>query len=824
MIFALSTCGAATLKLYGPVGLRGFLVAIQSFVRRKYPQIACVEAVDDACDPRAGKNGAESFEYAQWHASEPRIDRHMQIFPVFLRHSATKQQDSDDQCCLCARGDRVANSAPSQTAKQPPAGSNGSDKARKRTHESDEHLQFREWLLRFYTAKVPDKIPYVDVILNRYRGRYDDLKAQLCAKYGSIDDSEDASKESSSDSSNSDSSSDEKDSKCEEHEAMDFEALPLDRKWLESFYHHAQQPDKLAHVDRVLKQFSGREDTLKGMLLQKYQKPTDEEATSVKRRKLQNSPDVQNGSASAQDAESVQMKEELPKIYVQPQARNEDQDMSSSMSSPPSLCYIMKYQEWMASLGAIKQLVFDGSALRSAESGVYSWVFHASAKHTLAQKQHWHGSFDAGSMWTNLATFLTDQETSLSSKASQRQILMKLSSAEENNVHIAQSKLRYQVCSYRAFDGEPRFDYERTGWRQRDTNDEETEQKASSDPEEESRLGTDDQATDASRETPEAPQGDTMKLIILGTGSAAPSRLRGSTGIYLELKRQAVLALDSSYHGDTLTDSMLIDCGEGTYGQLWRQFGDDTAACIGGLRCIWISHSHADHQCGLARILHEYARFHTSRGLSQKQGLLIIGPDSVLSYASSWVEHIMSACGVKPSHRASFFGFVTCRDFNQHHHPFRAQLFSHIGAVVREIRSVPVWHCYDSYGLVLQLQNGQKIVYSGDTRPCSQLVTAGMDASLLIHEATFDDSMEEDAVKKKHSTVGEALSIARQMRAQEVILTHFSQRYPKLPPPIASPSPSSGDANEEGEPADRSTPLIARVHCAYDGFVHRIAI
>uniref|UniRef100_K3WRS3 ribonuclease Z n=1 Tax=Globisporangium ultimum (strain ATCC 200006 / CBS 805.95 / DAOM BR144) TaxID=431595 RepID=K3WRS3_GLOUD len=315
-----------------------------------------------------------------------------------------------------------------------------------------------------------------------------------------------------------------------------------------------------------------------------------------------------------------------------------------------------------------------------------------------------------------------------------------------------------------------------------------------------------------------------MKLIILGTGSAAPSRLRGSTGIYLELKSKAAPVAVPSDHGDMPTDSMLIDCGEGTYGQLWRQFGDATAARIGGLRCIWISHSHADHQCGLVRILYEYVCFHTSRGLNQRQGLLIIGPESVLSYANSWVEHIMSACGVESSRRASFFGFATCRDFNQYHHPFRAQLFSHIGAVVREIRSVPVWHCYDSYGLVLQLQNGQKIVYSGDTRPCNQLVTAGMDASLLIHEATFDDSMEEDAVKKKHSTVGEALTIARQMRATEVILTHFSQRYPKLPPPIASLSSNTDDANGDNRFVDESTLLAAHVQCAYDGYVHRIAI
>ena len=35
---------------------------------------------------------------------------------------------------------------------------------------------------------------------------------------------------------------------------------------------------------------------------------------------------------------------------------------------------------------------------------------------------------------------------------------------------------------------------------------------------------------------------------------------------------------------------------------------------------------------------------------------------------------------------------------------------------------------------------------------------------------------------KRHSTVGEALEVAEQMKAKALILTHFSQRYPKIPP------------------------------------------
>ena len=51
-----------------------------------------------------------------------------------------------------------------------------------------------------------------------------------------------------------------------------------------------------------------------------------------------------------------------------------------------------------------------------------------------------------------------------------------------------------------------------------------------------------------------------------------------------------------------------------------------------------------------------------------------------------------------------------------------------------------------------------------------------------MHEATFEDRMEAEALVKRHSTVGEALGVGRGMGARTVVLTHFSQRYPKIPP------------------------------------------
>jgi ribonuclease Z len=52
---------------------------------------------------------------------------------------------------------------------------------------------------------------------------------------------------------------------------------------------------------------------------------------------------------------------------------------------------------------------------------------------------------------------------------------------------------------------------------------------------------------------------------------------------------------------------------------------------------------------------------------------------------------------------------------------------------------------------------------------------------VLIHEATFDDELKGDALAKKHSTTSEALDIGARMGAKAVVLTHFSQRYQKIP-------------------------------------------
>ena len=81
----------------------------------------------------------------------------------------------------------------------------------------------------------------------------------------------------------------------------------------------------------------------------------------------------------------------------------------------------------------------------------------------------------------------------------------------------------------------------------------------------------------------------------------------------------------------------------------------------------------------------------------------------------------------------------------------------------------------------LTFPTGFKFSYSGDCRPCEEFVRIGKGSTVLLHEATFDDERQGDAQAKKHSTTSEAIGVGMAMGAKRIVLTHFSQRYQKIP-------------------------------------------
>ena len=79
------------------------------------------------------------------------------------------------------------------------------------------------------------------------------------------------------------------------------------------------------------------------------------------------------------------------------------------------------------------------------------------------------------------------------------------------------------------------------------------------------------------------------EIICLGTGSALPSQHRNVSATLLRVPG---------------CGSYLMDCGEGTLGQLKRMYtAPQLAELFQDLKLIWISHLHADHHLGLTSVV-----------------------------------------------------------------------------------------------------------------------------------------------------------------------------------------------------------------------------
>jgi ribonuclease Z len=110
---------------------------------------------------------------------------------------------------------------------------------------------------------------------------------------------------------------------------------------------------------------------------------------------------------------------------------------------------------------------------------------------------------------------------------------------------------------------------------------------------------------------------------------------------------------------------------------------------------------------------------------------------------------------------------------------------------LQDLKVCFVKHCPHSFGVTMTMKNlmkspqnpneSVKITYSGDTMPCESLINIGKNSDILIHEATMEDDLHKEARAKMHSTVSEAIAVGQKMNARFVVLTHFSQRYARIP-------------------------------------------
>ncbi|XP_036409388.1 zinc phosphodiesterase ELAC protein 2 [Megalops cyprinoides] len=252
------------------------------------------------------------------------------------------------------------------------------------------------------------------------------------------------------------------------------------------------------------------------------------------------------------------------------------------------------------------------------------------------------------------------------------------------------------------------------------------------------------------------------EVVFLGTGSALPMKTRNVSATLLNISS---------------TQSLLLDCGEGTFGQLCRHYGDDVDEVLSKLSTVFISHMHADHHTGLLNLLLQRERALSTLG-KPFTPIYLVAPLQMMSWLNQYHDHcqdILSHINIIPA-RSLVEGAEVQK--------FKTKAF--IQALLKKsdlekFQTCAVRHCKNAFACSITHQSGWKLVFSGDTMPCEALVNMGKNATLLIHEATLEDGLEEEAVEKRHSTTSQAIGIGMKMNSEFMVLNHFSQRYAKIP-------------------------------------------
>ncbi|KAL7568504.1 hypothetical protein ACA910_002625 [Epithemia clementina (nom. ined.)] len=324
-----------------------------------------------------------------------------------------------------------------------------------------------------------------------------------------------------------------------------------------------------------------------------------------------------------------------------------------------------------------------------------------------------------------------------------------------------------------------------------------------------------------------------VHLLVLGTGCAAPSPYRGASGHVL--LGNATVNDENDEPQASSSWAIAFEVGEGFVTQ-WNRYYNlplserekATSSNIDVISVIWISHAHWDHYGGLAPLLLAIASSrqakqessHNSNNNKKSDTGLQSGLESSFSnkrargYSNSLAPILFAPIQVlqflhllwPTAHHLYFHGVA-----HEDHLDCRASAWRSwnqrfatrtVNQPVVFWENILVDHsCRSSYGFVMGLrrQGGKEhgstiscpesrqenvkpfiFAFSGDTRPCPSFVKAcqrhGV-VDFLVHEATFDEGERAMSIRKKHSTISEALQVADQVQARRALLTHFSQRY-----------------------------------------------
>ena len=269
-----------------------------------------------------------------------------------------------------------------------------------------------------------------------------------------------------------------------------------------------------------------------------------------------------------------------------------------------------------------------------------------------------------------------------------------------------------------------------------------------------------------------------MEIIFLGTSSAVHSKERNHPSIAIK----------------AFGEIFLFDCGEATQRQLLH-----TNVSPMKISKIFLTHYHGDHILGLPGLLQ-------SMSLNGRESkLTIYGPkglnkvkDAIYSLGYCAIEYPVEFIEIESGIIEDNDEYCIQSQRVKHNVPCLAYSIEE-KKKPRFLRDkaielgVPVGPAFGKLhngeeveidGKIIKPEQvlgeprkGVKITYSGDTRPCEEMIMLARDSTILIHESTFIHDDRSSAEEYAHSTSIDAAYTALDSGSKELILTHISTRY-----------------------------------------------
>lgn len=299
------------------------------------------------------------------------------------------------------------------------------------------------------------------------------------------------------------------------------------------------------------------------------------------------------------------------------------------------------------------------------------------------------------------------------------------------------------------------------------------------------------------------------RVIFLGTSAGMPTLKRNVPAVAILFNQTR--------------EFWLFDCGEGTQQQI-----NKTNLKLSRLTNIFITHLHGDHIFGLPGLL-------ATRGLlGVRKPLNIFGPvglenylQSALQYSSTYIPYFYNIFLLKKAQfltpyllKTTGMISVYCALLNHYMDSFGYALIKK--EIKRNLRvdkllnlgilPGPIYQKFKEEETV-QLADGRifetgdfiketiylkKLCYCGDTAFSQNAVSLSESADLLIHESTFDKDSKEKASQRYHSTIDDAVKVARLAKVKKLVVTHISPRYDNPDNIFSRNSVLQDNINQEG--------------------------